>query len=55
MVATAKGVTIVPTSIKSLGVAVSSVKSRPEDSSGKGEQRSRQSGIRAVATSRTSG
>uniref|UniRef100_A0A8D1CB41 Otoconin-90 n=1 Tax=Sus scrofa TaxID=9823 RepID=A0A8D1CB41_PIG len=35
MVATAKGVTIVPTSIKSLGVAVSSVKSRPEDSSGK--------------------
>uniref|UniRef100_A0A8D1WYJ8 Otoconin-90 n=1 Tax=Sus scrofa TaxID=9823 RepID=A0A8D1WYJ8_PIG len=35
MVATAKGVTIMPTSIKSLGVAVSSVKSRPEDSSGK--------------------
>uniref|UniRef100_A0A8C3X8X7 Otoconin 90 n=1 Tax=Catagonus wagneri TaxID=51154 RepID=A0A8C3X8X7_9CETA len=35
MVTTAKEVTIVPASIRSLGLAVSSVKSGPEDSSGK--------------------
>ena len=38
MVATAKGVTAVPAGIKSLGMAVSSTKSGPEETSGKGEQ-----------------
>eukprot|EP00069_Balaena_mysticetus_P010268 bmy_20614T0 len=36
IVATAKGVTIVPAGIKSLGLAVSSVRSGPEETSGKG-------------------
>lgn len=39
IVATAKGVTIVPAGIKSLGLAVSSVRSGPEETSGKGEQK----------------
>ena len=38
IVATAKGVTVVPAGIKSLGMAVSSTKSGPEETSGKGEQ-----------------
>ena len=39
IVATEKGVTVVPAGIKSLGLAVSSIKSGPEETSRKGEQK----------------
>lgn len=41
IVATVKGVTVVPAGIKSLGLAVSSIKSGPEETSRKGEQKQR--------------
>ena len=41
IVAAVKGVTVVPAGIKSLGLAVSSIKSGPEETSRKGEQKQR--------------
>lgn len=38
MVAAVGGVTVVPAAIKSLGLAVSSVKSGPQGTTGQGEQ-----------------
>ena len=52
IVATEKGVTVVPAGIKSLGLAVSSIKSGPEETSRKGEQK--QSGVCPLPVLRSS-